>query len=440
MSSSKFNPYKVDHLFLLIGENPLPNYVAAKLLLETGGNVYLVYTNGTVRQATQLQRILDDEVEGCQPCQLISLEDYKSDAYNIQRKIQKWMEKLPEGSIGMNYTGGTKAMAVHAYRAALEVKEEKGKDIKFSYLDPHKLAMCFDHTSRESDVIKIQPNCVEVALDILFKLHGWEDWISETTEYTSKLNTIAKELAVVHSDFNSAYKWRKWCRDFLRDENGDWKKGKGKQVVKLDYFDGHHKIKEVFYKLGISDNSKFKDLDFQSLGLAKLGNIYDWIDGTWLEHFALIKIEEIREQYQISDIKTSIYIKNPNSNDKTKFEIDVAFMRGHQLFAISCSTAMPLKKEGEQKLNNHYFKNKLYEAYIRARQLGGDEARVALICCANGKEVNELRTEITNVFQPDSEKDNQKDTKLTVFGREDLLNLSEKISEWIDDNDQEAAK
>ncbi len=29
------NEYKVDHLFLLIGENPLPNYLAAKLLLET---------------------------------------------------------------------------------------------------------------------------------------------------------------------------------------------------------------------------------------------------------------------------------------------------------------------------------------------------------------------------------------------------------------------
>lgn len=32
MTTSEFDNYKVDHLFLLIGENPLPNYVAARTL------------------------------------------------------------------------------------------------------------------------------------------------------------------------------------------------------------------------------------------------------------------------------------------------------------------------------------------------------------------------------------------------------------------------
>jgi hypothetical protein len=245
---------------------------------------------------------------------------------------------------------------------------------------------------------------------------------------------------VIHSKFDSAYKWREWCRGFLRDEKGNWKKGKSKQVVKLDHFDNYPEITDIFHKLGVFDNSKFKDLDFKLLGLKQLGDIYDWIDGTWLEHFALLQVRRIEVKYQIFDSATSIYIGNPQETEKTKFEIDVAFMRGHQLFAVSCTTAMPLNKEGTQNLRLDYFKNKLFEAYIRARQLGGDEARVALVCCASRKETFTLRTEITNVFQADPNASEQKDSKIIIFGREDLLNLSEKISEWIEDNDQEAAK
>jgi len=49
---SSINPldweyHQVDRLFLLIGENPLPNYVAARTLLKDGGKAYLVDTTGT---------------------------------------------------------------------------------------------------------------------------------------------------------------------------------------------------------------------------------------------------------------------------------------------------------------------------------------------------------------------------------------------------------
>lgn len=50
--------YKVDHLFLLIGENPLPNYVAARTLLNSNKNAYLVYTNQTRSQKDKLKQEL----------------------------------------------------------------------------------------------------------------------------------------------------------------------------------------------------------------------------------------------------------------------------------------------------------------------------------------------------------------------------------------------
>ncbi|MFN5863521.1 MAG: hypothetical protein ACK451_16365, partial [Pseudanabaena sp.] len=47
MNSANFDKYKVQHLFLLIGTNPLPNYIAARQLLTDGGTAYLVYTSET---------------------------------------------------------------------------------------------------------------------------------------------------------------------------------------------------------------------------------------------------------------------------------------------------------------------------------------------------------------------------------------------------------
>lgn len=432
MSDSKFNPYKVDYLFLLIGENPLPNYVAAKLLLETGGNVYLVYTNGTDCQATQLQRILDDELEGCQPCQLISLEDYESDAYRIQRKIREWVEKLREGSIGINYTGGTKAMAVHSYRAALQVCQERNQKVCFSYLDPRKLRMCFDRQEGESKTIRISPEDLEVKLETIFDLHSWK-WLSTPSNKPLHPNA-AEEFAKFHTQEEMGRLWRRWCDNTLRTKTRKGSGWHGEEELKkvepltLELLNGCMEIKAALSTLGVADDM----LSLQSLknsGFVKIKHICKWLDGEWLEHYVLQKVREISNSKNIYESATSFDMAVSNSKHN-KFEFDVAFTRGYQLFAISCTT-ISFKSDCKQKL---------FEAFIRARQLGGDEARVALACCASGKDVAALRTEITNVFQSNLNASEQKNSKIIVFGREDLLNLSDKIAEWIDDNDQEAAK
>ncbi len=112
MSTSEFDGYKVDHLFLLIGENPLPNYVAANLLLNKGGTAYLIHTTDTEKSAKRLQKILKSELNVFKDVEveLRSLGDYESDAFHIQKKIREELGKIKSGKIGLNYTGGTKAL------------------------------------------------------------------------------------------------------------------------------------------------------------------------------------------------------------------------------------------------------------------------------------------------------------------------------------------
>jgi hypothetical protein len=430
MTSSSFDQHKVDHLFLLVGENPLPNYVAANLLLIKEGTLYLIHTYGTERQALQLQMILDDELHGCQSAQLISLENYESDAYRIQRKIQEWIGKLDSGSIGMNYTGGTKAMAVHAYRAALQVSGDR--EIQFSYLDPRRLRMCFDRQEGESQTVKILPQDLEVKLATLFNLHSWK-WVSTPSNRPMHAHA-AEEFAKFHTQERMGNLWRQWCDDVLRpktQKGSGWHEEKELKKVEpltLELFNECMEIKSALSTLEIADD-RLSLQSLKNLGFKKIKHICKWLDGEWLEHYVLQKVQEISETKNIYESATSFDIAVSDSK-QNKFEFDVAFTRGYQLFAISCTT-ISFKSDCKQKL---------FEAYIRARQLGGDEARVALVCCASGKDVAALRTEITNVFQANPNVSEQKNSKIIVFGREDLLKLSEKISEWIDDNDQEAAE
>ena len=48
------NQLRSEHLFLLIGTNPLPNWVAAKLLLRDSGKLYLIHSATTSGVAERL--------------------------------------------------------------------------------------------------------------------------------------------------------------------------------------------------------------------------------------------------------------------------------------------------------------------------------------------------------------------------------------------------
>lgn len=444
MSNSKFTDYQVDHLFLLIGENPLPNYVAARLLLQQGGTPHLVYTTGTERPAKRLQKILDSELTGFQNSQLVPLEEYESDAYQIQARIQEALKDL-NGKVGLNYTGGTKAMAVHAYRAMFK---EKGQEAVFSYLDPRRLEMCVDREEGDRIRLKVDPEDLEVKIAKIFQIHGWQ-WLSEP-DYAPTSPEAASAFAQFHANPELGKLWREWCNKVLRKATRNqqdkwWKERELKEVAPLSLeipsnsettqqasLKDYPEIIEALKALGYSDGANTISLqDVQKKGFKDLSNLCKWLDGEWLEDYTLQQVQQVKKELKIYESAASFWIKDPASTEqRTKFQFDVAFTRGYQLFAISCTTID--EKPG--------CKQKLFEAYIRARQLGGDEARVALVCCANNRDTNALKTEITNVFKPNPDSNTQGDSKLTVFGCEDLPNLSAKIEQWIRDNDAEAGR
>ncbi|MEG4346900.1 DUF1887 family CARF protein [Microcoleus sp. A003_D6] len=499
MSTSETD-YKVDHLFLLVGENPLPNYIAAKMLLKEkdgdkqGGTVHLVHSTDTAGKADCLERMLApinfDE--------FISLGKSEADSSVIRKKIQTRVKKILDiypnttFTFGLNYTGGTKAMSVHSYRALFEASGVP--DAKFSYLDARSLQMLID---RENYSPKAETVPIKLSLQEIFDLHDLR-WESEQKPVSEPiLHELAIEFAKLHTDPSLVIAWRWWCDNVLKPATKilkkkqnkppewEWKKDDliDKVTLKPDF--ALQKLNEALQEfLKQPEESKslleaFQQENFKTV--KELGNFYNalwvpedkphiekvikllvhgkylgeyeselslnkmaeiskeiaeaynqsdenekpylekskdacrWLDGLWLEHYVLHQVEEISKNHPglINDSGMSFKVKDAK---KEKFEFDVAFVKDYQLFALSCTTDA----------SKGLCKSKLFEAYIRARQLGGDQARVALVCCYNNPK------DLEKEMKVETEVD-KKDPKIAVFGCKELDNLHVHIKNWIDE-------
>ncbi|MEH1966532.1 Card1-like endonuclease domain-containing protein [Nostoc sp.] len=416
---------------MLVGENPLPNYVATKLLLQQGGTAYLVHTTDTLDEATRLKKSFGSEFN----VELRSLNHYESDAYHIQKEINAKLKSINNGKIGLNYTGGTKAMSAHSYRTLFyeEIQDKTGKvyrrrkSIIFSYLDPRRLEICIDSEDNERERLKVNPDTLELKLKTLFQLHGLTLNNSPTQE--AQLPDLAQELVKVFADKTKVTQWFDWYRKTFWEQAhkkkkddawGDWKNETDLPNVSISLDTLNKFLPEIVTsfetKKILKDDKQLLWTELKKVGcFTKNKHFCEWLDGKWLEHYVLDQIKDIANSQLIQDYGLNFEILLQGTKDG--FEFDVAFTRGYQLFAISCTTAI------ERKL----CKSKLFEAYLRARQMGGEEARVALVCCSD--EPDTLKAEIAETLS---------NKKIAVFGRADLLNLSNNIIKWIVENDREA--
>jgi hypothetical protein len=455
MSRSEFDKYKVDHLFLLVGENPLPNYVAAKTLLTEGGKPYLVFTEHTQKPAERLQEAL-----GLGYKEMVPLDKNEANASEIKNRILakiKEIQNPPDNAkkkqFGLNYTGGTKAMAVHAYQALLQPRFDDPQyklnpEPIFSYLDSRCLKMRIDpQTSNPKPLdIPIPKEELDISLEKLFKLHGF------TLSKPPKTEVTLPEL--VTALVNNKSEWQNWCRKVLRLEArtkielgqvnntnndeiekffeiGDWKSAEELRKVSLPIQELPEEINDILKQNELLDHRGC--LSIQKLEQASIipkprqtnrypKEICKWLEGIWLEDYVLQKLKELQEKEKETQQEEERLIDElgmsfnfPENAEIGHFEFDVAFLRGYQLFALSCTTDT---EPGLCKL-------KLFEAYRRARQMGGDEARVALVCCYEKPE------KIKQGFMSQI-----KDDKVNVFGLGDLAGLSEKLKIWIQKVDE----
>ncbi|MBD2206441.1 DUF1887 family protein [Calothrix sp. FACHB-1219] len=461
MSTPEFDGYKVDHLFLLIGENPLPNYVAAKMLLKEHGKPYLVFSERTEKPAERLKEEL-----GLSDNEMVPLNNNEANAYEIKKRIREKIKEIQreiiskypdKNQFGLNYTGGTKAMAVHAYQALLTPDDNDSKiqlnpPPIFSYLDSSSLKMLVDHRGNPIP-LRIPKKSLELSLEKVFKLHGLS--LSKPPKIYVTLPEVVKVIMENH------LVWQKWCQAQIslegrkKDEvkrvkrqveipeiqetsnipnivetelyfnSGKWQNATELRSLSLPIQELPEEIISVFDKNNFLDNKghlsvqKIEEAQQQIEDKYRIPkpkekreypcDICKWLEGGWLEDYVLQQLKQIQIECLVDIDDIGMSFDFPKSNN-VEFEFDVACLRGYQLFAISCTSSD----------DSGLCKSKLFEAYYRARQMGGDEARVALVCCY--PKPNDIKKRFMSQVN---------DPKVQVFGSEDILDLCEKLKTWI---------
>ena len=361
--------------------------------MKPGGRITLIYSEGTLDVARRLADWLRKHAQ-------ITVEEVdkrlcvrEQEPVSIYKRVQHVLDRGGSDEVGLNYTGGTKAMAVHAYRAVEAWAALPNRKAIFSYLDARTNCMIFDHSPWAIGVARR----VSLRLDDMLKLHGWYP-PSERVQKPILPETATAIAAAYAADCGSnqpAYaEWKKKLSTSTSEV--DWPTGQQldevAKALKREIWQGEAE------KLNLHQAS-------QHLKMSRVKSFCDWLTGKWLDHYVLHVLIDV---LCLTDSQ-GISVEQP------KFELDAATVVGHHLFAFSCTTQT---KKDELKL-------KLFEAVLRARQLGGDHASVALVTVVDSALALEIQNEARQQIDADE--------RIRVFGCAELGQLDHYISCWIEE-------
>lgn len=406
--------YQVDHLILLVGGNPLPNAVAGKLLSKPGGTITLLHSGDTAATAQKHHTWLSCHTQAAIEFKQI---DEVSPASIVQGVAAQLKKVRADDKVGLHYTGGTKTMSVHAYRAVEQWAKDRTSPI-YSYLDARTLSLVVDS---EPQPISLTGE-VKLTLDDLLALHGWKTKTPPNTKPV--LPKFAQALLQLYSD-NNVSGWNEWKKQELgkcrrSDRPDKWLSKTALNNITLSW-PTTPELAAVVAALqeelvqgddGLRIETATKE-GIKTWGFKEPEDLCKQLDGGyWLESCVLEALQSIATSHRLHNLCTSILVV-PTIGDKD-FELDVVAIRDYQLYGFSCGTDSESVKGGRERL-----KLKLFEAYVRAQQLGGDEARVALVCSADDPEG--LQAEMRRDLTP----------HIRVFGRKHLLDLAAEFAHWI---------
>lgn len=380
-------------LVLLVGSNPLPNYLAACALKPN--RIALVHTKETVnamqRLQEQLQKALPTATFVDDPSPFVK----DAASATIVRRVMDDLlkDKTSAGDIHLNYTGGTKVMAAHA-RMAFGVIGGEPKHA--SYLDegssgnePH---LRFDDGS--SVALSKYPG-LKLNLDTLLALHNMTH-IPRTPKppaptYEDARNILCGVLGntVLASQL---YEEKQRLEKFNNPKNAIPTPFNA-SLFGLNLSQPTFPIDD---QLKLQANAKERESWFEQW--------YKFIGGEWLEEWVGKQIELIGLQPAPEIV---VGVNAFRGEQKANLEVDIAVIRGHRSYFISCTTDA----------TRGMCKSKLFEIAVRSRHLGGELARAALVCLANDTIVGELQATINDVWGASN--------TTRIFGISDIRNWSD---------------
>lgn len=386
-------PAKPRDLILLFGSNPLPPVLAALLY---GARQVHVITSAQVRARTD-KALNWLKQKGIAVGKTEVLEDAQSPA-EIAKKLEPFFLKHPGD---LHYSGGTKAMAVHAHRLWRDANVQRIKtgECLASWLSSDG-RFYFDDPSLYPYDMRFEP---ALTLEDLWHLHRLDEptWSDEHIEDNKR--EIAHCIAELHKKDADFYRIiiprlygikEAWFEGIpapipvagsviISKES----RGSGIKVSLINLGESRNfgddspflsNTKEL-HKLLLNKDGTFDQVVeyMTSTALPKTHddrrkarlNAAKWLYGDWLEVWladVLSKMTSLDDSQELlfDEVRQDVKIKdNPEA-----LQLDVVAIKGHRVFLFSCTVDQ----------SNSIVKSKLMESRMRAEQMGGDLARFAV--------------------------------------------------------------
>lgn len=358
---------QIESLILLVGSNPLPNYLAALALKPK--KIHLVYSEATAAPKERLYQALQAELaSGVAIDGDVFVEDPFS-ATAVGNTIRDLMARCKVAHL--HYTGGTKVMSAHALKAFCE---KGGRPEDASYLDEGKRRLRFDDGGSKS----LEDGDVKLKLASILQLHGSTSKLRSRIDggpQASDIQTIATAV-LKRPQLASCLFGEK-----QRLEGGTFNEAKQQPCNTEPY--------------GVPLSAAPIPAD----GMSK--RCFDawckFLGGEWLEDWIGGKIDALAlpNGAEIAVGVNCVRAGRP-------FEVDVAVIRGQRSYFISCTTDMTRDR----------CKSKAFEILVRAAHMGGDLARSALVSLLPNPIVEDLKSDIADTWGSNN--------TTRIFGLEDL--------------------
>lgn len=406
-------------LVLLVGTNPLPNYVAIKYFLKCNRQmqqIWLVYSENTALQsgtgelADNIQAVIKDEFANSDfklLFKFVPLNNVGS-ASSILRDLKRGFESPGNATFHLNYTGGTKSMAVQTYKYFFEVFGER---CTFSYLDGREFKLKSDEDEYITNDLRYE---IGISLDNLIKLHGYEKGSPQDNPIYPE--TIKKfEEIINQGKLTDFLKWKKEnIRKVYYDKKCNFIKQKSSFLKhnNLSSQDDIDKFKQEFKKTPDIILELLRTIPLEKSILDENGDIWvpgelvtnneykerlkstvtDFLDGKWLEVYVYNVItqgiqndDKLKELYEKGQIEVADNWTIRKKGSGKDFELDVILLNGYQVCGISCTTDP----------SHGLCKSKGFEVMHRTKQIGGEEAKSILVSCISDVKDQKTKKVIT---------------------------------------------
>lgn len=408
---------------ITIGLNPLPCLVEAHRTALTVKRdhgewpQFLAFTGpvsgGEVREeAKQVRRLLESKLRITLDWRSVAIQDPFSPSTILavaRRAIRDSLVKPGNVSVHFPYTGGTKAMSIHALQA---LQEFEPASLVTSYLSPSHRRLFTDSTSVDFWV-EDERREWNLTVEDLAQLHSYR--VEPPEPLDPALPTLSRRMIslLTKGEHPGYFRWL----------GKDWKgafKGSNDKDVDIQRFQNWPTCSVPFYAGSSLDWRAWVDdlARVPSFGLSGVWTrahdggwrievsssrrnylipLYKFLDNRALE---LVAYDTFHQSLPQADVRHSVTCVNAN---KQPCELDVTAVLGYQLVAASCTLS---KNYGQ-------CKRKGFEVIHRARQIGGDNSRAVLFCLLDTAGAIRLQQELAD------EGDDK--ASFRVFG-EDTLN------------------